>query len=277
MKISFRGPLGVPPKSLQRVKFDITQDELIAGFPQLRNLHHDYTDEFNPVPQILCYSINEILAEKTRALFERKGRARDVYDVVNISRNFREDIDPKHARDIAVEKFHFKGLQEPSVDYILNSIDNDVLRSNWEHQLSHQINELPPVDSFIHDLRDAVAWWLEPEIAEPRLPPMPQASGEHVPRLLFPKINWQTGFSAMDQIRYAARNRLCTLISYHGSTRLVEPYSLRFPLTGNEILHVWEVEKNGMPSNMHKSFKIYEIDSASITNQTFIPKWEIEL
>ena len=42
--------------------------------------------------------INEILAEKSRALMQRKGRARDVYDLVNISRNFREHADPERAR-----------------------------------------------------------------------------------------------------------------------------------------------------------------------------------
>ena len=48
VKILFGGPLGLPSKSLQRVKFDLTQDELIADPPQLRNLHHDYTDASNP-------------------------------------------------------------------------------------------------------------------------------------------------------------------------------------------------------------------------------------
>jgi len=277
MKIPFSGPLRLPSKSLQRVKFDLSQDELIADTPQLRNLHHDYTDVSNPAPQILCYSINEILAEKTRALVERTGRARDVYDVVNISRNFRGEIDSQRTRDIANKKFHFKGLKTPSFEYIMDSIDNSVLRANWEQQLAHQINKLPPVDIFIDDLRDAIAWWLKPEIAKPSLQPMPQASGEIVPRSLFPKINWQTGPTAMDQVRYAARNKFCALISYHGSTRLVEPYSLRYPSTGKEILHVWELEKNGVPSDMHKSFKTYEINSVSISNHTFIPKWEVEL
>lgn len=277
VKTPFSGPLGLPSKSLQRVKFDLTQDELIAGTPQLRNLHHDYTDASNPAPKILCYSINEVLAEKTRALFERNGRARDIYDVVNISRNFRGEIDPQQAKDIANKKFQFKGLKTPSVDYIMDSIDNSILRANWGQQLAHQINKLPPVDIFIDDLRDAIAWWLEPEIARPSLQPMPQASGEIVPRLLFPKINLQTGPTAMDQIRYAARNKLCALISYHGLTCLVEPYSLRYPSTGNEILHVWELEKNGMTSEMHKSFKTYEIDSVTISNHTFTPKWEVEL
>lgn len=57
----------------------------------------------------------------------------------------------------------------------------------------------------------------------------------------------------------------------------IESNSLRYPSTGNELLHVWELEKNGMPSNMHKVFKTHEIDSASISNHAFIPKWEVEL
>ena len=119
--------------------------------------------------------------------------------------------------------------------------------------------------------------WLKPEIAKPSLEPNPKAHGEIVPRMLFPTINWQTGPTAMDQIRYAARNKFCAVITYHGSIHLVEPYSLRYPSTGNEILHVWELEKNGMPSHQHKSFKTYEIDSASISNHTFVPQWKVEL
>lgn len=277
LKIPFRGPLHLPIKSLQRVKFDLTQDELIVDTPQYRNLHHGYTDEFIPTPQILCYSLNEILAEKTRAILERNGRARDIYDIVNISRNFREQIDPHLTKNIATKKFNFKKLTTPSIKYIMEAIDKKVLKTNWEHQLSHQITKLPPVDIFIDDLIDAIAWWLKPDIAKPSLQPNPSAKGKIVPRVLFPKIDWQTGPTAMDQIRYAARNKFCALISYHGLRRLVEPYSLRYPLTGNEILYIWELEKNGIPSNMHKCYKTHEIDSASISDQIFIPKWEVEL
>ena len=277
VKIPFSGPLGIPNKLLQRVKLDITQDELIVDTPQLKSIYHDYTDRTSPLPQILCYSINEILAEKTRALFERKGRARDVYDIVNISRNFRNKIDPNQTKDIAIKKFHFKGLESPTVERIMDSIDKEVLKSNWEHQLAHQINILPSVDSFIDDLGDALAWWLEPEIAKPSLKTDPKALGKIVPRNLFPKTNWQTGPSPIDLIRYAARNKLCVLISYKGSTRLVEPYAMRYTSTGNEILYVWEVEKDRMLSNMHKAFKTHEIDSAGISDRVFVPKWEIEL
>lgn len=276
-KISYLGPLGGPLNSLPRIKFDLTQDEIIVDEPMTRALHHNYTDEIIPPPQILCYTINEFLAEKTRALVERNGRARDVYDIVNISRNFRDEIDPQKARDIAQKKFAFKALHMPSVKQILTAIDLDTLKANWNDQLAHQISNLPPVETFIDDLEDAIAWWLQPELAKPRLQPMPQAVGRLLPRSFFPSRGDKTGSIYMDRIRQAARNKLCVLVAYHGLLRLVEAYSLRYLSTGNEVLHVWEVEKNGSRSEEHKSYKTNEITSANISNRVFTPKWAVEL
>jgi predicted nucleotidyltransferase component of viral defense system len=281
VKISYNGPLRGAPRSLPRIKFDITQDERLVDTPQLRKIHHSFSDEFNPVPQILSYSIDEILAEKSRALFERNGRARDVYDVINISRNFREKIDPENAKNIAIAKFKFKKLVSPTVHQILGSIDKETLKTNWEHQLAHQISNLPPVEKFIDELEDAIAWWLEPEVAKPALNPVPKASGQRVPRSFFPATGIQTGTGlALDTIRRAAHNRQCVLISYRGHNRLVEPYSLRYLATGNELLYVREIEKDGMLSNKRNhptAYITHKIDSASISNKTFTPNWEIEL
>lgn len=48
-KISFDGPLNPQSKkSLQRIKFDLTQDEIIAGKPVMQDLHHIYSDKINP-------------------------------------------------------------------------------------------------------------------------------------------------------------------------------------------------------------------------------------
>jgi len=277
VKIPFDGPLKLPSRSLQRVKFDLTQDELLADVPVLRDLHHIYADKLEPTPKIRCYSINEILAEKTRALVERFGRARDVYDVVNISRNFRVEIDPSRTIELAQAKFEFKELSLPTVSFIMDSIDLELLKSNWDSQLAHQINELPPVESYVDDLENAIAWWLEPNIAAPDLPIMPQALGGTMGRQMFPEVLQGQALSTMDKIRRAARNRFLVNVEYNGSKRLVEPYSLRYPATGNEILHVWEMEKNGSPSNQHKSFITNGIAYLSTSNQTFVPKWQVEL
>lgn len=163
VKISYRGPLGMSTNTLQRIKFDITQDEMVVSKPKLRKLHHGYIDEVQPTPLILCYSINEILAEKTRALVERPGRARDVFDIVNISRNFRNEINVQQTRRILHKKFDFKNLNKPTVENIMNSIDFDSLKQNWEEQLSHQINNLQPVEDSISGLEEFINWLFAPE------------------------------------------------------------------------------------------------------------------
>ena len=81
----------------------------------------------------------------------------------------------------------------------------------------------------------------------------------------------------MERIKQAARRRLAAYVDYHGSTRLVEPYSLRYPPTGNEILHVWEIEKDGRPVGAHKSYNVDDIQSASVSNIEFRPRYAIEL
>lgn len=277
-KISFDGPLNPrSKKSLQRIKFDLTQDEIIAGEPVMKDLHHIYSDKTIPPPKLRCYSINEILAEKTRALVERNGRARDVYDIVNISRNFRSEINQEETVTIANQKFEFKGLSAPTVNYVMDAIDIDQLRANWKNQLAHQINDLPNVESYVSDLSNAIAWWLEPTLEEGRLVPMPYASGSVIERSLFPEVSPGQSLTSLDQIRRAARNRFLVLVEYNGSTRLVEPYSLRYLPTGNEILHVWEVEKNRSTSNQHKSFVTERLRYIETTDKTFSPKWEVEL
>jgi predicted nucleotidyltransferase component of viral defense system len=276
-KVPFAGPVRMPRRSLQRVKFDVTQDEVIVDEPAVREVQHGYDDAADPPARVRCYSINEILAEKTRALVERNGRARDVYDVVNISRNFRDEIEPATARWVVEKKFAFKGLQSPRrVDDVIAAIDEEILKANWDHQLAHQLPILAPVETFTADLRDAIAWWLEPAVAKPPLPIMTQATGSRPPRPLFPAYS-RAAPSHLEQIRYAARNRLCVLVTYHGAHRLVQPYSLRYPTTGNQLLHVHEVEKNGRPSNRHKAFITTKITAASVTNIPFTPRWRIEL
>jgi len=119
------------------------------------------------------------------------------------------------------------------------------------------------------------------KVAKPVLNPVPKASGQRVPRSFFPATGIQTGTGlALDTIRRAAHNRQCVLISYRGHNRLVEPYSLRYSATGNELLYVREIEKDGMLSNKRNhptAYITHKIDSASISNKTFTPNWEIEL
>src|SRR6185437_1140342 len=161
-KISYVGPLNYNRSGGNpRIKFDITNDEVLAEEPDSRTIFHPYTDAPSTPALIPCYSIHEILAEKTRAMLERAGRARDLYDVIQITRNFREHIQSDRALACLKKKFAFKSLPEPTVQLLMESIDLAILKANWEDQLSHQLPQLIAVENFYNALPVELSWWIE--------------------------------------------------------------------------------------------------------------------
>ena len=292
-RLTFRGPLGLARQNRQRVKLDLTRHELLVTAAERREVFHGYSDLPDPAPTIRCYSLKELLVEKVRALLERSGRARDVYDVVNIGRNFSSDFNVTEARVIATRKFAFKGLPAPTSDLILGSIDPQVLAVDWNNALRHQLPVLPPPNEFLSALRDVLDWLFVParpgvilaavpaKAEEVLVPPVRFASPAlGLARAVFPggmPVPANVFGSRMDRIRFAARNRLLAQVNYHGVSRLVEPYSLRIPKTGNLLLYVYETQRGSRPGEGIKAFKVDELGDVAVSNNSFQPRYLIEL
>lgn len=66
-------------------------------------------------------------------------------------------------------------------------------------------------------------------------------------------------------------------VTYHGVRRLVEPYSLRLPKTGNLLLYVIEVRRGAAPGQGIKAFKLDQIEGVRVTELAFSPRYRIEL
>ncbi len=289
-KISYKGLLQPNVITLPRIKIDITKHEVIVEPPSKRQIHHTYSDRSESHSLINCYSINEILAEKTRAIFERKGRARDIYDVVNLGRNFKEEIDAEKAFAVLVSKFSYKELPTPSIKTILDRVDFQVLAVNWDNQLKHQLPFLPPIESYINGLEEESLWWIEPERTIPELPNISNnVNEESIQKNNFPDLyieditgitkiaNFKISYgSFLEKVQYAARNRLCVIITYDNVKRLVEPYSLRIKSTGNLLLYVYEQLRSGYPSDQLKGFILSKIQNVELTSNIFRPKWVVE-
>ncbi|MBC8068901.1 MAG: nucleotidyl transferase AbiEii/AbiGii toxin family protein [Deltaproteobacteria bacterium] len=282
-KVTYDGAFPMPRSSLQRIKFDITQREILVGPVDQRTIFHPYADGPATAATMRCYSANEILAEKTRALYERQGRARDLYDVVHISRSFRDEVSPQIAREVLEKKFAFKKLEAPTVAAILARIEWDLVRRDWAEQLRHQLPKLPDIESFKADLLDALAWWMEPAQAAPLLPRTPtDVSQRAIARRPFsapPTVRAGVmSFGGLPEaIRFAARNRMIATFSYHGTPRVVEPYSLRHPKTGNVLLYAFELTKAGASTGTIKAYVVDEIRAAEALEVRFVPQWMVEL
>ncbi|TGQ46935.1 WYL domain-containing protein [Mesorhizobium sp. M00.F.Ca.ET.216.01.1.1] len=172
--------------------------------------------------------------------------------------------------DVLRQKCDFKGIAVPRVSDLEGHRGD--LEGAWGHMLGHQLPALPPVDVFWSVLPEFFGW-LEGGPA----PVIPAAyasvSGEILIRERALRLPiGLPGQSALEIIRFAAANRLVVELRYQGGTRRIEPYSLRQTQDRNVLLHAWNVDRNE-----HRSYRVDRIEGARSTNQTFTPRYAIEL
>ena len=110
--------------------------------------------------------------------------------------------------------------------------------------LRHQLPAMPSVEYFWDALQDFFAWLQSGFV--PMIPASYAAgSGETVLRERTLRLPIAPGqLSHLEIIRFAAANRLCVDLDYQGSTRRIEPYSLRRTRDANIILHAWNLDDN---------------------------------
>lgn len=273
-KLAYRGPVSPRSGGWPRIKLDLTADERLVLPPVGATVFHPYSDEPEAGIHALAYAYEEVFGEKVRALAERT-RPRDLYDVINLFRNDSARPSPAVILDVLRQKCEFKGIPVPRLaDLEPHRIE---LVGGWENMLAHQLPALPSVDAFWSEL-PAFFDWLVGGVS----PIVPAAyantTGEIVLRdrlLRLPLAG--PAKASVEVIRFAAANHLCIDLDYRKldgsvSRPRIEAYSLRGTADGNIVLHGYDVNKQG-----HRSYRVDLIRDARVSNQTFIPRYEIEL
>ncbi len=206
-KIGYNGPLGI--RSTPRLLFDFTRNEPVFAEPELRPVFHPYPDALPDDTAIQAYSIEELFAEKTRALFERT-RPRDLYDVVFILESRGGDVDLDEARNFFGSKCEAKGFPPPSsAELLAVARSAGELRSEWDNMLGHQLPQLPPFDSHLARLEGLLQWIDGPIITVPLIPTI--AAREE---LVAPAGVRYWGLDVpLEAVRFAGINRLLVAFS----------------------------------------------------------------
>ena len=269
-RIGYRGPMQ-PRGDLPRIKLDLTFDEILVLGPAIREVHHPYSDCPDDGIQSKCYCFEEVFAEKIRALAERE-RPRDLYDVVHLYRHEELASDQTIILSTLEKKCAFKEISVPTMETFRNRPEREELEAEWENMLAHQLPALPSFEQFWVELPEVMKWLYgvvekvkkeaisfgRVSIDESWQPPsMAQAWHTEVP---------------VEKIRFAATNRLCVKLYYNNKYRLIEPYSLRKTRAGNILLCA--LRHN---SGENRNYRIDRIQGAEVTNETFIPRYTIEL
>lgn len=123
------------------IKIDLTlpSKEPILLEASRRETIHPYSDDLGA--SVSCYSLEEIMAEKIRTVFERT-RPRDIYDVVSL----RALTNMDDVLSILPDKFEMKGI-EPDIEELVERRNN--FAAAWNNSLRHQIADLPSFDEVV--------------------------------------------------------------------------------------------------------------------------------
>lgn len=270
-RIYYRGPRMAPMVS--KIILDLSASEKVARPTVLRGINHPFPDELPAPGQVRCYSFEEVFAEKIRAMGER-SRPRDLYDIVNLYR--RTDLRKEAAliREVLHEKCASKGVPVPSLSAIEQSPHREALVSEWSNMLAHQLQALPPFETYWEELADLFNW-LEGDLGSADLPVVAvQAQGENVEEAWSPPpmvYVWGQGVP-VETIRFAAANHLCLELGYNGTMRLVEPYALRRTQEGKILLVA--VKSEGRET---RTYRLDRIQSIKVSTIPFKPVFKIEL
>lgn len=266
-RVAYQGPLVMP--TWPRVLLDITQHEVLVEPPTRRPIFHPYPDGLPPTAQATCYTIEELFAEKTRALLERT-RPRDLYDVVHLWDRGAE-VTLGTVRSIFAQKCAAKNLTFPTTASLAAWVrGSEELSADWAGMLEHQLPSLPTIESMLARLGEVLSWIDAPAQPVPQLPIVSPVAGEIT---VAPRGGFYWGSrQPLELVRFAGANRLKVAFTYHGKPRIAEPYSLRRKQTGNLLLYAWE---NG--ATHIKAFNTTDIHDLRATDESFVPRYRVEL
>jgi predicted nucleotidyltransferase component of viral defense system len=273
-KLGYRGPLQQP--SYPTIQFDLTTDELIAFPPNFRPVHHPYSDHPPQPVSIRCYPIEEILAEKTRAMVER-CMPRDLFDIIRLFRYERPNIDEQGIYELILRKSAHRNLAMPSLDAVNSSPRRLELESEWENMLSHQLPTLPPLESYLEELSNYFDWLEGKPI--PELPPIQEVTASdsawQPPGYISIPSDW--GVTApIEAIRFAGANRLRIQLHYMQKeglidVREIEPYSFRLSRGGNLLFYGRNIQRLQI-----SAYRVDRIVDVKVTTNPFVPIWRVE-
>lgn len=270
-RVAFRGPNR--PRQMPKIKLDLTSDEALVEKPVQRQIFHSYSDTPLPVDHVLCYPIEELLAEKIRAFAER-CRPRDLYDVVNIYRHPDLVDRPAAVLTMLEQKCEHAGIEVPTAKSIQDSPFRQEIEQEWDNMLAHQLPHLPPFLEFWDALNSEFVWLHGEPVSTPARLEIEQANADPLWTPPATMSSWSTG-APLELIRFAGANRLKVMLDYRAEEgnqgpRAVEPYSLRRGHDGNLLLYL--VYDRGEP----RFYRVDRIAGAQVLDESFTPRYLVE-
>lgn len=130
---------------------EITFDESIVTPPVARQIIHSYEEAIDSTLQ--TYSLEEIVIEKLRGILQKtkksyekswtRSRARDYYDLWNIFRSYKNELNFESIRTFLPEKCLAKDVSFSSVDDFFDPTMIEQTLKDWDTHLHYLVSSLP--------------------------------------------------------------------------------------------------------------------------------------
>ncbi len=153
-----------------RVMIEVTRDEPLVRPALARSVLHEYGEPFEAI--IVTYSLEEIVAEKLRAILQHqialetrgwsRSRARDYYDIWRVLAAYGHALDFTDFRTLLATKCAVRGISlDERSDFFAEPMRSHV-KATWDQWLGPLVPNLPPFDAIASELTPQIAALLHP-------------------------------------------------------------------------------------------------------------------
>ncbi len=252
-----------------RVDLDVKEFDRLFLPIQSRRLIHAYSDAAQCQADIQCVKLEELLASKLKALLQRQ-HSPDLYDFVHAV-FFQKVLDI--SRREVLTTFLKQTIYEPQpliARNLLLELPFHTIRGLWSKYLvcpKLSIFSFENAETWFKTVIGEIFALIEPRVAYGG---MPGRGG----------LAYFPSQSRSDIMESARLNRLLRFM-YDGLERVIEPYALVFKRrkdgVAREYLYGWDLHGGRSGEVGIKSYIADKVHSVSILDQTFEPRFPIEL
>lgn len=149
------------PHPICKIKVEITHDEPVILLPEYKPILHGYEEQIDCV--VACYPIEEIVAEKLRALLQthqkliargwNRPRARDYYDLWCILKSYSIVADANRLVKILDKKCKHRGVSYKNIDDFFTSELVKEANQHWQATLGVLVHELPKCELVLDETK----------------------------------------------------------------------------------------------------------------------------
>lgn len=151
--------------ALCTVKVEITHDEPVILTPTKKHILHGYDEILDCT--VTCYHIEEIIAEKLRALLQthknlitrgwNRPRARDYYDLWNVLKNYSASVDSARLIATLDKKCGHRQVSYKTIeDFFTTELIHEA-KHYWQVTLGNLITDLPECELVLNETQFLIA------------------------------------------------------------------------------------------------------------------------